>query len=39
MEPEYIQDQILGIEKGIQMSIFGSGLAALSGGGLNGLSV
>lgn len=39
MEPEYIKDQILGIENGIQMSMFGSGLAALSGGGLNGLSV
>ncbi len=39
MEPEYIKDQILGIENGIQMSMFGSGLAALSGGGLNGLPV
>ena len=39
MEPEYIKDQILGIENGIQMSMFGSGLAALSGGGLNGLHV
>ena len=39
MEPEYIKDQILGIENGIQMSIFGNGLAALSGGGLNGLPV
>ena len=39
MEPEYIKDQILGIENGIQMSMFGSGLAALSGGGLNGLFV
>ena len=36
---EYIKDQILGIENGIQMSMFGSGLAALSGGGLNGLPV
>ena len=39
MEPKYIKDQILGIENGIQMSMFGSGLAALSGGGLNGLPV
>lgn len=39
MEPEYIKDQILGIENGIQMSMFGSGLAALSGGRLNGLPV
>ena len=39
MAPEYIRDQILGIENGIQMSMFGSGLAALSGGGLNGLPV
>ena len=26
MEPEYIKDQILGIENGIQMSMFGSGV-------------
>lgn len=39
MEPEYIRHQILGIENGIQMSLFGNGLAALQGGGFNGLSV
>ena len=39
MEPEFIKDQILGIENGIQISMFGSGLAVLSEGGLNGLPV
>ncbi len=39
MDPEYIRDQILGIENGIQMSVFGSGLAALPKGGYDGLSV
>ena len=39
MEPEYIREQILGIENGIQISMFGSGLAALPKGGFDGLPV
>lgn len=41
MEPDYIREQILGRENGIQLSMFGTGLAAFEppGGEINGLLV
>ena len=39
MEPAYIKDQILGLENGIQISMFGNGLAALQGENNHGLLV